>query len=106
MLYNQQLSIVDIPINNERFCSLKFPVATSSMVHGFAGYFDTVLYNQITLSEYNAHVTLCCACTILYSISNIGIVPTSYSKGMFSWFPVFIPIKVSCSNDVHVNNSK
>ena len=43
--------IVDSPINNERFCSLKFPVTTSSMVHGFAGYFDTVLYNQITLSK-------------------------------------------------------
>ena len=45
---------VDIPINNGRFCSLKFPVSTSSMVHGFAGYFDTVLYNQITLSKYKS----------------------------------------------------
>ena len=35
-------------------------------------------------------------------VSNTGIVPTSYSEGMFSWFPVYIPIKVGCSTVICV----
>ncbi|XP_065886445.1 protein arginine N-methyltransferase 5-like isoform X2 [Dysidea avara] len=70
----------DIPTNNERFCCLKFPVTTNSTVHGFAGFFDAVLYNQI----------------------NISIAPANYSKGMFSWFPVYIPIK----NPFYVKNGQ
>ena len=50
------LLYVDVPINNQRFCSLKFTVHTSSMVHGFAGYFDTILYNQTTLSKYAPNI--------------------------------------------------
>jgi len=47
------LHLLDIPINNERFCSLKFRVTTTtSTVHGFAGFFDAVLYNQINISMF------------------------------------------------------
>ena len=41
---------VDTPINNERYTSLRFHVKESYVLHGFAGYFDTVLYDDFTLS--------------------------------------------------------
>uniref|UniRef100_A0A6B2G530 Protein arginine N-methyltransferase 5 (Trinotate prediction) n=1 Tax=Myxobolus squamalis TaxID=59785 RepID=A0A6B2G530_MYXSQ len=50
---------------------LKFTAQVGGIVHGFAGYFSCKLYNNISLS----------------------INPTSYSDGMFSWFPFFFPLK-------------
>jgi protein arginine N-methyltransferase 5 len=44
-----------------------------STLHGIAGYFDCHLYKDILLS----------------------IVPETHSKGLFSWFPMFFPLKVS-----------
>lgn len=41
----------DIPINNERYASLKFPVEKASVLHGFAGYFDSVLYDDLHMSK-------------------------------------------------------
>ncbi|KAH9502616.1 Protein arginine N-methyltransferase 5 [Bulinus truncatus] len=62
----------DDVIDNCRYKSLEFSVDQDSIVHGFAGYFDTVLYKDITLS----------------------IVPETHSPGMFSWFPIFFPIRI------------
>ena len=45
-------------------------------IHGFSGYFDCVLYKDITFST----------------------VPETFSTGMFSWFPMFIPIE----NPLHI----
>ncbi|KAL3179760.1 hypothetical protein MRX96_037748 [Rhipicephalus microplus] len=61
----------DKPIDNSRYKSLRFKIDNTSILHGFAGYFDTVLYKNVTLS----------------------ICPNSHSPGMFSWFPIFFPIK-------------
>ncbi|XP_022790017.1 protein arginine N-methyltransferase 5-like [Stylophora pistillata] len=58
-------------IDNSRVKSLEFEVKTSFTMHGFAGYFETVLYGDIMLS----------------------IKPDTHSEGMFSWFPFFFPIK-------------
>ena len=41
-----------------------------SVIHGLAGYFDTVLYGDVTLS----------------------IHPETASKGMYSWFPMYFPL--------------
>lgn len=41
-------------------------------MHGFSGFFDTVLYKDVKLS----------------------IVPETFSVGMFSWFPIFFPFQV------------
>ena len=41
----------DIPINNERYISMDFDVLDSSVLHGFAGYFDSVLYDDLHMSE-------------------------------------------------------
>lgn len=62
----------EIPINNERYVSLTFAVREASVLHGFAGYFDSVLYEDLHMS----------------------IHPHSHSEGMISWFPIFFPLKV------------
>mmetsp|Transcript_36220 Transcript_36220/g.88480 ORF Transcript_36220/g.88480 Transcript_36220/m.88480 type:complete len:558 (-) Transcript_36220:1834-3507(-) len=59
------------PQNNTRFKTLEFQIAEANMLHGLAGYFEAVLYKDIILS----------------------INPPTYSAGMFSWFPLFIPIR-------------
>ncbi|KAM4637181.1 protein arginine N-methyltransferase 5-like isoform 2-T2 [Amazona ochrocephala] len=57
--------------DNSRYCLLAFRVEGNAVLHGFAGYFETALYGDITLS----------------------IRPETHSPGMFSWFPIFFPIK-------------
>eukprot|EP00929_Paragymnodinium_shiwhaense_P008126 TRINITY_DN112068_c0_g1_i1.p1 TRINITY_DN112068_c0_g1~~TRINITY_DN112068_c0_g1_i1.p1 ORF type:complete len:609 (-),score=92.99 TRINITY_DN112068_c0_g1_i1:219-2045(-) len=57
---------------NDRFTSVEFTAEVDSLVHGFAGYFECVLYDDVTLS----------------------INPDTYSEGMFSWFPIYFPLKV------------
>lgn len=58
--------------HNYRYSKLSFDIQNSSIVHGFAGYFDAILYKDVTLS----------------------INPKTHSEGMFSWFPIYFPIKV------------
>lgn len=43
--------LTDPMIDNNRYCTLEFPVEVNTVLHGFAGYFETVLYRDITLSE-------------------------------------------------------
>ncbi|KAM6453502.1 protein arginine N-methyltransferase 5 [Liasis olivaceus] len=57
--------------DNNRYQTLEFQVDVNTVLHGFAGYFETTLYGDITLS----------------------IRPETHSPGMFSWFPIFFPIK-------------
>lgn len=58
-------------IDNSRYEVKTFEVQQNCVLHGFSGYFDTVLYKDIMLS----------------------IQPSTRSPGMFSWFPIFFPIK-------------
>ena len=46
-------------------------VCADSLVYGFGGYFHCVLYGKVEMS----------------------IVPHTHSPGMFSWFPLYIPIR-------------
>jgi protein arginine N-methyltransferase 5 len=60
--------------SNQRYKKLRFeiPVDTgSAMVHGFAGYFDAVLYKDV----------------------HLGIEPSTATPNMFSWFPAFFPLR-------------
>lgn len=57
-------------IDNSRYASLTFDVSHDCLLNGFAGYFDTVLYKDITIS----------------------IAPDTHTKGLSSWFPMFFPI--------------
>ncbi len=59
------------PIDNRRYISLKWVMASAATVHGFAGYFESQLFDD----EY------------------ISINPQTFSTGMFSWFPIYFPIK-------------
>ncbi|CAO3628358.1 unnamed protein product [Cunninghamella echinulata] len=64
----------DNPINNLhniRYSQAKFTVDTTMTMHGIAGYFESVLYEDVIIS----------------------IHPDTHSPGMFSWFPIFFPIK-------------
>lgn len=61
----------DIPIDNGRSTSVDFDIQNSTMLHGFAGFFKTILYKDLFLS----------------------IVPVDHSEGMFSWFPMFFPVQ-------------
>lgn len=56
--------------NNDRNGFLTFNISQDCVLHGFAGYFETVLYKDISIS----------------------IVPETFSDGMFSWFPAYFPI--------------
>ena len=71
--------------DNRRFKSLTFNSTLDYVCHGFAGYFDTVLYKYYKLS----------------------IIPQTYSGGMFSWFPIFFPllnpIPVAAGQDLTVD---
>ncbi|MFS7923026.1 putative methyltransferase [Helianthus anomalus] len=60
--------------SNQRYKKLRFeiPIETGSfIVHGFAGYFDAVLYKDV----------------------HLGIEPTTATPNMFSWFPIFFPLR-------------
>ncbi|CAB4490515.1 Skb1 methyltransferase [Rhizophagus irregularis] len=62
------------PINNyhnTRYSKITFNVKNGGILHGIAGYFESVLYKNIIMS----------------------ILPETHSEGMFSWFPIFFPLK-------------
>jgi hypothetical protein len=65
-------------IDNNRYKKLKFKADLDVTMHGCLGYFSSVLYKDV----------------------NISILPATYSHGMFSWFPIFFPLRV-CANTLH-----
>lgn len=61
----------DSIIDNSRYVVRKFDVQQNAILHGFSGYFESVLFEDVTIS----------------------IEPGTHSPGMISWFPIFFPIK-------------
>ncbi|EGC38677.1 hypothetical protein DICPUDRAFT_28207 [Dictyostelium purpureum] len=62
----------DKVIDNSRTEILEFQTTVKSTVcHGFIGYFDCCLYKNV----------------------HISINPKNFSTGMFSWFPIYFPLK-------------
>lgn len=57
--------------SNYRYKCLNFKINSNMQLHGFSGYFDAVLYKDVIIS----------------------IEPSTQSIGMFSWFPIYFPIK-------------
>ncbi|XP_071730514.1 protein arginine N-methyltransferase 1.5-like [Rutidosis leptorrhynchoides] len=60
--------------SNQRYKKLRFEIPKetgSTIVHGFAGYFDAILYKEV----------------------HLGIEPTTATPNMFSWFPIFFPLR-------------
>ena len=62
----------DFNCHNTRFASKLFQVQGDCLLHGFAAYFESVLYKDTILS----------------------ILPSTYSPNMTSWFPMYFPSKV------------
>lgn len=58
-------------IDNSRFRVLDFVAEETAVMHGFAGYFEAKLYKDVMIS----------------------INPATFSDGMFSWFPIYIPLR-------------
>eukprot|EP00271_Cylindrocystis_brebissonii_P015961 TRINITY_DN39061_c0_g1_i1.p1 TRINITY_DN39061_c0_g1~~TRINITY_DN39061_c0_g1_i1.p1 ORF type:complete len:675 (-),score=92.30 TRINITY_DN39061_c0_g1_i1:75-2099(-) len=61
-------------IDNRRYTRLQFslpPDTGSTCVHGFGGFFDACLYGDVRL----------------------GIEPSTATPNMFSWFPIFFPLR-------------
>ncbi|XP_075247356.1 protein arginine N-methyltransferase 5-like [Convolutriloba macropyga] len=58
-------------IDNRRQDVVEFESKATSVITGIAGYFDTVLYKDVSFS----------------------INPDTHSEGMFSWFPILFPLK-------------
>lgn len=56
---------------NDRYGTYSFEASESFCCTGFAGYFHCDLYKDISIS----------------------IDPATYSEGMFSWFPIYFPVK-------------
>lgn len=61
--------------HNARKCKATFKVPRRGVVHGLAGYFESVLYGDVELS------------------TRPDTIDTK-SKDMISWFPIFFPLKV------------
>ncbi|CEG79696.1 hypothetical protein RMATCC62417_14131 [Rhizopus microsporus] len=71
--YHPNKNIPTVPINNlhnKRDSYAQFVIDHDAVMHGLAGYFDCVLYKDVTIS----------------------IHPETHSPGMFSWFPIFFPV--------------
>jgi protein arginine N-methyltransferase 5 len=70
--------------HNARHCHLTFVCPTRGVIHGLAGFFESVLYSSQTGAGKEP--------------VEISILPNQIdrkSKDMISWFPIFFPLKVS-----------
>ncbi|GJD01565.1 arginine N-methyltransferase skb1 [Colletotrichum higginsianum] len=67
--------------HNSRFCHLTFVCRTRGVIHGLAGYFESVLYAPQTGGKEKVE------------ISTHPELIDRKSKDMISWFPIFFPIK-------------
>ncbi|KAI9092667.1 PRMT5 arginine-N-methyltransferase-domain-containing protein [Phlyctochytrium arcticum] len=61
----------DFNQHNNRYAKQRFSITKDALMHGIAGYFEAVLYKDVMIS----------------------IHPKTHSPGMFSWFPIFFPMK-------------
>eukprot|EP00658_Telonema_sp_P-2_P036974 TRINITY_DN26643_c0_g1_i3.p1 TRINITY_DN26643_c0_g1~~TRINITY_DN26643_c0_g1_i3.p1 ORF type:complete len:489 (-),score=98.64 TRINITY_DN26643_c0_g1_i3:169-1635(-) len=57
--------------SNNRETEINWTLSQSATIHGFVGYFESQLYGDIYIS----------------------INPSTFSTGMFSWFPIYFPIR-------------
>ena len=71
--------------HNSRFCHLTFVCRTRGVSHGFAGYFESTLYESQVEEKEGERV----------EISTHPERIDAKSKDMVSWFPIFFPLKVS-----------
>jgi protein arginine N-methyltransferase 5 len=71
--------------HNVRHCHLTFVCRSRGVIHGLAGYFESTLYAPMDRKRE------------LVEISTVPDQIDRKSKDMVSWFPIFFPLRVSCS---------
>ncbi|KAL2315735.1 Protein arginine N-methyltransferase skb1 [Schizosaccharomyces pombe] len=71
---NKDSEVYTKNLHNKRFASVRFQASSPGILHGFAGYFEATLYKDISLSIMPATME-------------------AKSPDMFSWFPIYMPIK-------------
>jgi protein arginine N-methyltransferase 5 len=72
------------PVKSEDFNQKKnfyYTFERDEIIYGFAGYFDTVLYEDFILS----------------------ITPSEHTPNMFSWFPIYFPSTVNIIINLETN---
>ncbi|KAI1431981.1 protein arginine N-methyltransferase [Xylaria sp. CBS 124048] len=70
--------------HNARQCHLTFVCRSRGVIHGLAGYFESVLYKSQAKDDERKEMV------------ELSILPTTIdrkSKDMVSWFPIFFPLK-------------
>ncbi len=76
--------------DNSRYHAMQFSTDQNSVIHGFAGYFESVLYQSPDKQV-----------KVLMSIH-----PDTHSDQMFSWFPIYFPLRtpiyVTARETIHV----
>ncbi len=83
------------PPDNRRHAELRFAPRVAARLHGFAGYFEAVLLplDPSAGGEAGSAVTL-------------STLPSTHTPGMFSWFPIFFPlrepVRVGAGHDLRV----
>jgi type II protein arginine methyltransferase len=68
--------------HNSRHCHLVFTCRTRGVIHGLAGYFESVLYASTADEKEKVE------------LSTLPDMIEQKSKDMISWFPIFFPLKV------------
>jgi protein arginine N-methyltransferase 5 len=71
---------------------LSFACPKRGVCHGFAGYFETVLYASTTAEDDSDDEP------DVIELSTNPLTMDRKSKDMTSWFPIFFPLKVSRSH--------
>ena len=61
----------EAPPDNARYGALTFTAKLGGECHGFVGYFHSTLYEEVCISTE----------------------PSTVSEGMFSWFPLYVPLR-------------
>ncbi len=110
------------PINNTREVSLHFSCEDSAILHGFGGYFECILYGDVTLSNFKQYTIFSMpgqeqrlianatrymiplfflsprefgTCrSLIFSYLIKGTNPMTHTPEMSSWFPIFFPLRV------------
>ena len=77
--------------HNTRFTQLSFACPKRGVCHGFAGYFETVLYASTALEEDSDDEP------DIVELSTNPLTMDRKSKDMTSWFPIYFPLKVVLS---------
>jgi protein arginine N-methyltransferase 5 len=86
--------------HNTRFCRLEFPCQRRGVCHGFAGYFETVLYKSERQDQEDSEDDEWDEEDTKVELSTNPLTMERMSKDMISWFPIFFPVKVCFCNTI------